>query len=179
MTVDAANKQAHDQLEILRITAERLGFNKTQIRAMIAAYEAIPKKAMTEVTAPGLSPTLQHAISLNHYFDELDGRRIVSSVVTEFREYRAGERDLSRRASGGPVMAGSSYWVGENGPEIVSFGRDGTVIPAGKSAAMAGGGGTSRIELYIYGDDAEFVRKVRRNARILGNGNVQMAFGES
>jgi hypothetical protein len=33
------------------------------------------------------------------------------------------------RASGGPVRAGSSYLVGERGPEVVTFGSNGTVTP--------------------------------------------------
>jgi hypothetical protein len=41
------------------------------------------------------------------------------------------------RAAGGPVSAGRSYMVGEQGPEIVRFGRDGMVTP---NHALRGGG---------------------------------------
>ena len=33
------------------------------------------------------------------------------------------------RASGGPVMAGNSYLVGERGPEVVTMGQSGYVTP--------------------------------------------------
>lgn len=42
------------------------------------------------------------------------------------------------RASGGPVQAGRLYPVGENGPELVRFGRNGAVIP-NQLASRAGG----------------------------------------
>jgi DNA-binding phage protein len=44
------------------------------------------------------------------------------------------------RAGGGPVMSGVPYLVGEQGPELVIPSSSGTVIPAGKTAAMLGGG---------------------------------------
>lgn len=40
------------------------------------------------------------------------------------------------RASGGPVKAGGSYLVGEEGPEIVTFGQDGFVHDAMKTARI-------------------------------------------
>jgi hypothetical protein len=44
------------------------------------------------------------------------------------------------RASGGPVMGGTPYLVGENGPEIMVPGINGTIIPNG---ALSGGSGNS------------------------------------
>jgi tape measure domain-containing protein len=46
------------------------------------------------------------------------------------------------RASGGDVMAGRAYMVGEQGPELVVPRSPGTVLPAGETRrAMSGGGG--------------------------------------
>jgi hypothetical protein len=45
---------------------------------------------------------------------------------------------LAGRASGGPVMGGTPYMVGENGPELFVPGIDGTIIPNGMSGASAG-----------------------------------------
>ena len=42
------------------------------------------------------------------------------------------------KASGGPVTSGTSYVVGERGPELFTPNRSGTIIPNG---AMGGGGG--------------------------------------
>jgi hypothetical protein len=46
------------------------------------------------------------------------------------------------RAGGGDVMAGVPYLVGEQGPELMVPSSSGTVIPAGKTAAMLGGRAT-------------------------------------
>ena len=59
------------------------------------------------------------------------------------------------RASGGPVQAGKSYIVGERGPEMVRFGRAGTVIP--NSRLMEGGeygGGMTQVVYNISAVDA-------------------------
>ena len=47
----------------------------------------------------------------------------------------------SQRASGGRVMAGQSYWVGERGPEPFIPDQSGTILPT--SAVRMGGGGGS------------------------------------
>lgn len=46
------------------------------------------------------------------------------------------------RASGGPVSAGTTYLVGENGPELFTSATSGTIIPNNK---MGGGGSTFNI----------------------------------
>jgi hypothetical protein len=45
-------------------------------------------------------------------------------------------------AEGGPFRAGETAVVGENGPELVQFGRSGRVYSNRESMAMAGGGGS-------------------------------------
>ena len=50
------------------------------------------------------------------------------------------------RAAGGPVASGTSYVVGENGPELFTPNRSGTIIPNG---AMGGGGAV--INLTVNG----------------------------
>lgn len=47
------------------------------------------------------------------------------------------------RASGGPVQSGKTYLVGENGPEMVRFGRNGTVVP--NSAVKGNGSGNLQV----------------------------------
>ncbi len=64
------------------------------------------------------------------------------------------------RASGGPVDAGKFYVVGENGPELLMAGSNGTVIPNG-----AGGGGTSitiNAPIDARGADASVVPQIRQ-----------------
>jgi ABC-type transporter Mla subunit MlaD len=72
-----------------------------------------------------------------------------AQVRLEFTEYRKGERELSRRAAGGPVMSGNTYWVGEQGPELVTFGASGTVIPHQRSMAMAAGAPAGAVSVSL------------------------------
>lgn len=58
------------------------------------------------------------------------------------------------RADGGPVSSGSTYLVGERGPELFRPSTAGTIIPNG---ASAGGGHT--INVYVSGNNAPDVRR--------------------
>lgn len=50
----------------------------------------------------------------------------------------AGLLGLGRRASGGPVVAGRSYVVGEHRPEIFTPGVNGNILPSVRAATAAG-----------------------------------------
>ena len=63
------------------------------------------------------------------------------------------------RASGGPVTAGSTYLVGERGPEILTMGSN-----SGTITANGAGGGTSQINVTIVAADARsFTDMIKRN----------------
>jgi len=64
------------------------------------------------------------------------------------------------RASGGSMMAGNSYLVGENGPELVVPRHSGTVLNANQTANAAGGNGglTVQNNINVTGSDAATVR---------------------
>ncbi|CAB4145638.1 hypothetical protein UFOVP482_18 [uncultured Caudovirales phage] len=72
------------------------------------------------------------------------------------------------RATGGPVSAGGSYLVGENGPEILNMGsRSGNIIPNNQ---IGGGGVTINLNGIV---DAESARRsieqlIQRSARRTG-----------
>lgn len=55
------------------------------------------------------------------------------------------------RAAGGPMVPGKAYLVGEEGPELVMPKSAGTVIPAGKTAAMVRGGSRGGDTFVIQG----------------------------
>ncbi|MEO6147178.1 MAG: phage tail tape measure C-terminal domain-containing protein [Sulfuriferula sp.] len=55
------------------------------------------------------------------------------------------------RASGGPVSGGSSYLVGEKGPEIFTPSGSGKIIP---NSALAGGAGGGDVAINIYVSDS-------------------------
>lgn len=63
-------------------------------------------------------------------------------------------------ATGGSMIPGKSYLVGENGPELVIPRHSGTVVNANQTAnAMGGGGGfTQNLSINVSGSDAAMVR---------------------
>ena len=72
-------------------------------------------------------------------------RLILQTMVSEFQKQLVALRTASgyyqnelptHRASGGPVYAGETYLVGERGPELYTSRRNGTIFPAGLTAAM-------------------------------------------
>lgn len=71
-------------------------------------------------------------------------------AVQSFLPFKGG------RAGGGPVSPGGLYRVGENGPELISFGRNGMVIPNAVTGVSTGresaGGGVTTVRLELSGD---------------------------
>jgi hypothetical protein len=58
------------------------------------------------------------------------------------------------RASGGPVMTGMTYLVGEQGPELFVPSSGGTIIPNGALAGVGSGGQTTlNLTIPIYVND--------------------------
>lgn len=55
------------------------------------------------------------------------------------------------RASGGPVVGGRTYLVGEKGPELFTADRSGTIIPNGGRASFGNAGGGFQIgQLHVH-----------------------------
>lgn len=70
------------------------------------------------------------------------------------------------RAGGGPVYAGGSYLVGEDGPELVSFGASGFVHSAAATrGAMGGFAPVFAPTIYAPGATVEAVESVRAELR--------------
>jgi hypothetical protein len=71
-----------------------------------------------------------------------------------------GKAFTGQLATGGSVMPGKSYLVGENGPELVIPRHSGTVVNANQTAGAAGGNGTTVVNnnISVTGSDAAMVR---------------------
>jgi hypothetical protein len=71
-----------------------------------------------------------------------------------------GKAFTGQLATGGSVMPGKSYLVGENGPELVIPRHSGTVVNANQTANAAGGSGgiTVQNNISVTGSDAAMVR---------------------
>ena len=101
------------------------------------------------------------------FYDKVpDGLKSFMNPVSRIAGY-IGMLD-GARASGGPVSAGGSYLVGENGPEILNMGsRGGNIIP---NNAIGGGGVIINLNGIV---DAESARRsieqlIQRSARRTG-----------
>lgn len=107
------------------------------LRAAIEGYAndvaSVPETATTDFTAN--TGTASDELWL--YMRKLS--EIPRSVETTVRTHYVST-GLGYRADGGPVVAGGTYWVGERGPELVTFGHDGYVHNASESAQIAASG---------------------------------------
>lgn len=82
-------------------------------------------------------------------------RRVEIEITTTHRDvYVSGSGDhvqgggvSGTRASGGPVLSGTPYLVGERGPEMFIPDEGGTIVPSGRTAP-AGGGNTYILQYY-------------------------------
>jgi lambda family phage tail tape measure protein len=85
-----------------------------------------------------------------------------------------GLKLAGRRAAGGPVSGGSSYLVGEKGPEIFTASTSGAIIP---NHMLGGGGGGGSI---TYAPVIQIDSRSDRNAvmqdvqKAVANGNAQL-----
>lgn len=128
----------------------------------------------------------------NSVNQSIDGVKDTIDITVRYRAVRIGPHMMSGsqlssdyssgiggRASGGGVMAGRTYMVGERGPELVTFGGSGMVHNAQttRRAMSGGGGGGGAVQLVVApGADskaAEFVKALVRagvlSFRVVGN----------
>ncbi|MGW3619488.1 hypothetical protein [Micromonospora arida] len=108
---------------------------------------------------PGIGPKLKTAAKefaefqkkANHEIDKITGKTVhvdVSLRGIKNLEEQVAVR-LGRRAHGGPVAAGTSYLVGEKGPEILTMGASsGYVTP---NHRLSSGGGDTHVTVIIDG----------------------------
>lgn len=152
------------------LTAEhmrRMGRSAEDIQGAMVAHRGDLERVATQ---SGLTRD-----QVAHYYDLLD--QIPASVLTTIQVNTAAAhnaiegvaRALSRidrgiltvgggpvrgHARGGHVMSGVPILVGEEGPELIVPDAGGTVIPAGATAAMLGGGrggSTTVVNVYVAG----------------------------
>lgn len=125
------------------------------------------------------------ARSARHEFENLSGNYDVTVTLRQQQQQTHREESRQYRASGGPVNPGNAYVVGENGPELVTFGTNGYVHSNAASRNMLSGasGGSAapaapvQVVFELVGGDEELRRWFKKSVRIYGGGDVQVAFG--
>lgn len=139
--IAGATTQMDLQIAALEKTAVKAGIGKGDVDQYIATLLNIPLSRVTQIvadTAPAQSALQKFLYQANNS----------SATVTVYENSSGtvlspGSGGYKARAGGGPVEAGQTYIVGEDGPEIVTFGASGYVTPNQmlQPAALAGIGG--------------------------------------
>jgi hypothetical protein len=134
-SVDVANAAYDTHIAKLRDTLLKLGYSKKAVDELIGAYASLPSDVQIQLRMPGLYQALQRMREL---------ARLLGSNAAG-RNAAEGSEPVSGRAGGGPVDPNRPYIVGEEGPELVTFGAAGMVHTAAQTRAMLSGssGGTA------------------------------------
>lgn len=161
---DAVN----DYLEILGITPDQvetaivlsgdeLAITKIRLYSDLLGDE-IPEDVKTEVLTLVDNGSLAAASQvlanwrLGQEKNEVRLKAIIETPIGQGYDgalFNAARR-IPGRASGGSVVPGQDYWVGEEGPEIVRFPAAGQVIPADVSASIARNGTAAAGGAAVY-----------------------------
>jgi hypothetical protein len=144
---EVADQWVQDLKKINALESERLGLIKKQkdwVNQLGSAFQSTLTGAMHQgITLGGIIRDLGQDI-----LDMLWKLTVVNPLLNSiFGSLAPGNwKPLDTlfgggRASGGDVSGGTSYLVGEEGPELFTPRGAGTIVPAGRTAAMLGGSG--------------------------------------
>lgn len=121
----------------------------------------IPKDVRSNVNLEGVAQAKADAKAVRDAVLSIPAYRQVEIVTKATRIIGESEG----RASGGPVSAGKTYMVGEQGPELLRLqGANGVITPASRSQATQPAGNTYHV--YGYPDDAT-LRAIRQREQII------------
>jgi TP901 family phage tail tape measure protein len=155
MTADI-DKAANEGGAALDNLGKNLGGVTTNAVETKAKMDALAKKYTAEL----IHNFEQGKISAEDLRRELQDipSKVYSEVVvttTHREKYETGgvatddaSGGTGRRASGGPVLSGTPYVVGERGPELFVPDTGGTIVPNGRTPAGMGGGNTYILQYY-------------------------------
>lgn len=154
----AATDQMNSQIKALEQTAIKAGMSKGAVDTYIATLLGIPVSRVTQIIAD-TDPATKGVEAL---IKKINGSKATITVYEDSSGtvVAPGSGGRKARAQGGPVEAMNTYLVGENGPELVTFGASGYVTPnsmlqpailagAHGRSGGAGGGGTVVNNYYV------------------------------
>lgn len=136
-----SNEEYQARIDELRAKYPQLGEALDRITWKVGehhgAIDAVPTDKHTNFTVD-----VEDAIwNVGRLKSTIDGVKNVFGSIS-------GAVNPEGRASGGPVSAGWTGWVGEQGPELVSFSRPAHVFSHRDSMAMVGGASTGASNSY-------------------------------
>ena len=148
------------QTDLNNITAEDAAKN---IADTLGVSIADAKKLVQDL--PAEFAKIPKDIYVTLHIDTVENLHGMSETIGS-QERRTGEdlngNGIIGRASGGPVMAGMPYWVGERGPELVMPKTSGQVISTEDLRDLFSGA-RGNIEINVYGADDP-----QRTANLIG-----------
>jgi TP901 family phage tail tape measure protein len=188
---EAARKladQGPKAVEVFAAYASQAGVAAAEIdkitsaaRSLAASIDGIPSMKTVAVTLVQNTQTPQYdpgsAIATNDAGIN-SGRRVENGVEYVWVEgigwvrKSGGQVQTGARASGGPVMAGGAYVVGENGPELFRPSRSGTIVPGGGATIVVNVAGSVLSERDLT---AAVVDGLRRSGAVRPDGSVRVA----
>ena len=150
MAAEAANFEKKSQLE-------KTQFAVDQSAQMFTALGAQNKKAFEAAKAFNIANAIMNTFmgatkALATYpppFNFIAAAATVAMGMAQVNSIRS--QQYSGRALGGPVMGGTPYIVGENGPEIFTPATTGSIT---RNSDAFGGGGPTNINFTIQANDA-------------------------
>lgn len=156
---------------------------KTQIEQAVADKLRSVDDAITNAAAKALGikdPFLRSLLQtfleqnvLRPLYDSLQGAQGSGGGIGGFLSsaVKAVGSVFGHRATGGPVVPGASYLVGERGPEVVQFAGAGNVYPNGRLPNVSSGGGGTTVVQHISVDGRNSVTPDGFARQILGIAN--------
>lgn len=145
--VNTVSKTMQGQITQLENTATQAGITSGDVQSYTNTLNGIPKQIQTSISA-NINPALGSLNALLRAVDNSIGTVTINGQVGVGNLHGA----VAMKAGGGAVEAGHTYWVGEKGPELVTFGASGYITPndmlqpaalaGARSGAGGAGGGT-------------------------------------
>lgn len=149
-SLDEATAKTMGQVEALRQQLLAAGYSEAQVDSLVESLGLTPPDVTTAFQQPGMDAALQNTSNYKWMLDNLPRvKETILNVTSRFQGFSFGSFFDGERAAGGPVRAGGTYLVGEQGPELVTMGGNGHVTNARDTASAMGG--TQVIKLVVDG----------------------------
>jgi hypothetical protein len=153
----AEGKLSNDEM---RVAANDL---KLELIDVLESIEDVPAQKQTEILALIDQGKFDEAeLALSHLTRQ---RAVAINPTTGFALPNVSTGRDGRRAMGGPVSAGGSYLVGENGPEVLQMGSaGGNIVP---NHAL---GGSMNVVINTAADPNSVIAAIKQYERLNGKG---------
>lgn len=131
------------------------GYSEEAVDSLIYTLGLTPEQVNTTFQQNGVEAAIANSAELDRQLEGLKRfDNMVLNISSRFEGFTFGSFFGGPRAAGGPVEAGGTYLVGEQGPELVTMGGNGHVTNARDTAAALSSptrGGPTVVQLVVDG----------------------------